>query len=399
MGSVEKIRAVAERVVKTQRDGYTKLAVVASAMSGETNRLVDLVTKVNPNANPNHFDMVVSSGEQVSIALLSSAIESLGVKSKPLLGYQLGIHTDSAHSKARIKSIETEKLEALWSEGWIPVVAGFQGVSQESDITTLGRGGSDTSAVALAAATNAGLCEINTDVKGVYSSDPRSVVGARLIQQLDYDVALEMAALGSKVLHPRCVELGSKFSIPIVVRSTFNEDESERTIIMKFDSEDAIESPLVSGVTIDRNVAKFTVTNVPIEPDFIPILFQALAEQSINVDIIVHDKLQDKQSTRIGYTVETREVEHAKRALSTLKERQELRDIEYEVHADLAKVSAVGVGMQSHPGVASRIFTALARHNIPIHMISTSEIKVSCVIDDHLRDQAAQAIHDNFFSN
>ncbi|MFW7381842.1 MAG: aspartate kinase [Oligoflexus sp.] len=395
VGSTERIQHIAARVAKQFADGHRRIAIVVSAMSGETNRLVDLVTQVNPRANPRHYDMAVSAGEQVSVALMAAALEKEGVKSKGFLAYQLGILTDQFHAKARIQSIDCERLYKCWEEGIIPVIAGFQGVTKDHEITTLGRGGSDTSAVALAVALEASFCEINTDVDGVFTADPRVVPEARLSEVLDFEVALEMASLGSKVLHSRCVELAAKYSMPIVVRNTFQPNDHQRTKIMAFSAEQKLEAPVVSGVTLDRNVARITLDRLPAKMDTIAEVFRNIAEQGVNVDIIVHNKSEHRDCMRLGFTIGRPDLSRACEFLEQWKQNVD-PNIVLETEVGLAKVSTVGLGMQSHPGVACRCFEILSRNQVEIHMISTSEIKISCVISEADAEKAAQELHKGF---
>jgi aspartate kinase len=399
VGSPERIRDVAKRIASQYRCGYKRLAVVVSAMSGETNRLVALVNSVNPNAPAKSYDMAVASGEQVSVALMTAALAAEGVVAEPFLSHQLGILTDTFHSKARIKSIATEPIEECWRRGMIPVVAGFQGVTEAMEITTLGRGGSDTSAVALAIAIDADFCEINTDVDGVFTCDPRVVPDARLIDIMDFEVALEMASLGSKVLHPRCVELGAKFEMPIIVRNTFTPNEHRRTRVMRLSDKQNLEAPVVSGVTLDRDVVKTTLMGLEPDPKMISRIFSEMAELGVNVDIIVHDlpRLETSRgadsSIQLGFTTSAADATVALRALEPLIKTHGWR---HTVEADCAKVSVVGVGMRSHAGVAATTFAALSQEGINIRMISTSEIKISCVVDAAAADQACRALHKVF---
>lgn len=398
VGSVERIASVAERIAKQYRDGYTNLAIVVSAMSGETNRLVDLVKQVNPRANEKFYDLAVAAGEQVSIALLAAALERNGVQARCFLAFQLGIFTDPLHAKARIQSIDTRDIFNCWNVGILPVIAGFQGISEEGELTTLGRGGSDTSAVAIAAALKADFCEINTDVNGVYSADPRLIPDARLIRELDYEVALEMAALGSKVLHSRCVELGAKYKMPIVVRNSFNPNDSERTIIMNsINSTEILEAPLVSGITLDKNIAKLSITRLPKVSGLITEIFGAIAERNINVDIIVHNLLADEDSMRVGFTIAREDLPATEEVLRSLNRKPPFREMSIFAEDGFAKVSAVGVGMKSQSGVAGRIFAALSQKEVDIHMISTSEIKVSCVVRSEDAQRTAESLHQAFF--
>ncbi|MES2744144.1 MAG: aspartate kinase, partial [Bdellovibrionota bacterium] len=378
VGSLERIDSVAQRVAAQYAEGFRKIAIVVSAMSGETNRLVEMMNGINPRTSLRNYDMAVAAGEQVSAALLAAALEKHDIPSRSFLGYQLGVITDPFHSKARIEHIECHKLYECWERGEIPVVAGFQGVTGDGEITTLGRGGSDTSAVALAVALNASFCEINTDVDGVFTADPRVVPDARLEPEMDFEVALEMASLGSKVLHSRCVELGAKYSMPIVVRNTFKPNNHPRTLIMNFSAERKLEAPVVSGVTMDKNVVRVSLHNLPTRGGIIGSAFEVIAESGVNVDIIVHNRSVDSDTMRVGFTIGATDLLRTKELLEKWTIDRKLGAY-IEVESGLSKVSVVGLGMQSHPGVASRVFSCLENAGIALHMISTSEIKISCV--------------------
>ncbi len=395
VGTLERIDSVAQRVAAQYAEGFKKIAIVVSAMSGETNRLVDMMNGINPRSSLRNYDMAVAAGEQVSVALMAAALEKHGVPARGFLGYQLGIVTDSFHSKARIESIDCSKLYAAWDRGEIPVVAGFQGMTGDLEITTLGRGGSDTSAVALAVALDASFCEINTDVDGVFTADPRVVPDARLAQEMDFEVALEMASLGSKVLHSRCVELGAKYSMPIVVRNTFKPNDHPRTLIMNFSPDRKLEAPIVSGVTLDKNVVRVSLHNLPARGGIIGSAFEVIAANGINVDIIVHNRSSDSDTMRVGFTIGATDLMRTKDILEKWTLERKLGAY-IEVEGGLSKVSVVGLGMQSHPGVASRVFSCLEDAGIALHMISTSEIKISCVITDKEGELAAKALHKEF---
>ena len=398
LGNAERITNVAARIAKQWRDGYRHLAVVVSARAGHTNSLVEMVNEVNPQASGLAYDMALAAGEQISVALLSAALEAQGIKAKPLLAYQLGIVTDEFHAKARIHHIQTGPVTAAWDDGAVAVIAGFQGVTKDMELTTLGRGGSDTSAVALAVAVKAAFCEINTDVDGVFTADPRLVPGARLISHLDYDTAFEMASLGSKVLHPRCVELGAKFQMPITVRNTFTPDDHRRTRIMPQHAHDSLEELVVSGITTDRAIARLTMSGLKPDSSTIAEIFQALGELGINVDIIVHDKPEADGCLRLGFTLAKSDLAQARSAIETLAKSGSYGPLNLTSDSGLAKISAVGVGMRSYAGVAGRTFAALAREGIVIHMISTSEIKISVVVDDADAERATRALHQAFIT-
>ncbi len=397
VGSLERIDSVAQRVAAQYHSGLRKIALVVSAMSGETNRLVDLVNGINAKTSLRNYDMVVAAGEQVSVALMAAALEKHGIPAHAFLGYQLGIFTDNFHSKARVESIDCSKLHRCWEEGIIPVVAGFQGSTKDLEITTLGRGGSDTSAVALAVALDAAFCEINTDVDGVFTADPRVVPEARLVEEMDFECALEMASLGSKVLHSRCVELGAKYNMPIVVRNTFKPNDHQRTFIMNFSNERRLEAPVVSGVTLDKNIVRISLHNLPVRGGLIASAFESIAKAGVNVDIIVHNRSADSDVMRVGFTIGATDLQRTRDLLEQWSAEKKLGAY-VEVETGLSKVSVVGLGMQSHPGVASRVFTVLEDGGMAIHMISTSEIKISCVVTDKEGEAAARVLHKEFLS-
>jgi aspartate kinase len=397
LGTTERILAVAKRIAYIKSQGYSRLAIVVSARSGVTNRIVNRIKEVNPNASGIAYDMAVTAGEQETVGLLTAALEAHGALASPFLAFQAGILTDGDHTKARIKQINTDKIEKAWSEDKIVVLPGFQGVNEDLQITTLGRGGSDTSAVALAVALKASFCEINTDVDGVFTADPRVIKDARLIEKMDFESALEMASLGSKVLHPRCVELGAKYSLPIVVRNSFESNESKRTKIMNITDSDSIETLVVTGVTLDRNVAKITLSGIPKGAKGIARIFQKMSELNVNVDIIIHNRPENTSAMKLGFTVGTEDIKSARDGIAQLAA-SGLEGLKIEVESDLAKVSAVGVGMQSYSGVAGRAFSALTEEGIDIHMISTSEIKISCVVSAESGEIASRALHSEFIS-
>ncbi len=396
VGTVERIQAIAERIHTQVNNGWTRMAIVVSAMSGETNRLVAMVEQIRPKLRSKSYDMAVAAGEQVSVGLMAAALEAKGLSAEPLLGYQLGVLTDGSHSRARIHSIQTEKIHQAWERGEIPVVAGFQGIAPSQAITTLGRGGSDTSAVALAVALEAAFCEIDTDVDGVYTADPRVVPNAKLIEKLEYDVALELAASGGKVLHSRCVELAAKNRLPLVVRNTFAPESGGRTIIMPFNEKEALEAPLVSGVTLDKDVAKVTLRNWRESNGSLLNVFSRIAKKGVNVDIIIYDASDEKGLASVGFSVPDSELHIVEEVVQSLKTEFGSSSLEMESVGGLAKVSAVGLGMRSHSGVASRMFEALSRAEIEILMISTSEIKISCVVRAEQAQKVMQTIHDTF---
>lgn len=390
VGSVERIDSVAERILNESRIDSRPSVIVASAMSGETNRLVDLANKTHLGYRGPAYDMLVASGEQVSIALLAMALEKKGLRAKPYLAYQLGIKTDSMYSRARIKGIKTDMIMRDIENGIIPVVAGFQGVDEFDNITTLGRGGSDTSAVALAVALNASECEIYTDVPGVFTADPRLVTNAHKINKLCFEEMVEMASLGSKVLHIRSVEIAAKFQVKLHVRSTF--ESTEGTWIMSendFTENDTMESPVVTAVTHDANTAIFKLAPLPSGANVLADLFSQLSVKGIVVDVISQSQMPEGQQLAFSVPVEDVLATHQ------IVEKS-FKRIDCVVMDDVSKVSIVGVGMRNHPGVAAKFFEVLAKHNISIHLVTTSEIKVSAIVDRKNLETAAKALHNAF---
>jgi len=386
VGSVQRIEAVAQRLKKDVESGQSPVVVV-SAMSGETNRLVQLANEINSKSRGSSYDMLLASGEQVSIALLSMALEKQGLKAIPLLAYQLGIETDSIFSKAKIQSVDAEKLKKYVSEGVIPVVAGFQGVYGDQ-ITTLGRGGSDTTAVALAAALGESECEIYTDVPAVFSADPRLVPKARELTKIGSSEMMEMAALGSKVLHFRCVELAAKFGVKIHLRSTF--EEREGTWIVP-DEGDDMEAPVVSSITNEAMTSVIKVFPTPVGPGFMATLFGRLAEKGVVIDIITQSFNEEGQ--RLAFSVHGDDVNEAEEILRSVLPSSE---VEISVINNMAKLSAVGVGMRTHSGVAGRFFEVLNQINAQLYLVTTSDIKISAVIEQSHLQEAAQALHKEF---
>jgi aspartate kinase len=388
VADLNRIRNVARRIARTRQEG-NDVVVVASAMSGETDRLIQLTSQACENPDLRECDALISTGEQVSVALLAITLHSLGIPAKSFLSLQVRILTDSAFSKARIRNVEVKRLQKELQAGIIPVVAGFQGVDQNGNITTLGRGGSDTTAVALAAALKADICEIYTDVEGVYTTDPNICPEARKLSLITYDEMMEMASLGAKVLQIRAVEFAKKYNVPLHVRSSFSEKSG--TLVTKEDEK--MERVLVSGVTYNKNEARITVVRVPDKPGIASRIFAPISEANIVVDMIIQNNSADGY-TDVTFTVSKTDF---KKALKLVKKTAEAIKAQ-EVLADenIAKVSIVGAGMVSHAGVASKMFTALAKENINIIMISTSEIKVSCVIDAKYGELAARVLHQAF---
>jgi aspartate kinase len=389
VGDPERIKNVARRVLHTKNQGH-QVVVVVSAMAGETDKLLRLAQQVTPNPDERELDVLVSTGEQVSIALLAISLKALGCDAKSYLGFQIKIATDSAFGKARITAIESEKIRDDLKNGRIVVVAGFQGVDEAGNITTLGRGGSDTTAVAVAAALKADVCEIYTDVEGVYTTDPNVCSKARKLTKISYDEMLEMASLGAKVLQIRSVEFAKKYNVPIHVRSSFNDNHG--TIVCEEGRE--MERVVVSGVTYNKNEAKIEAMRLPDVPGVAAKLFKPIADANIVVDMIIQTSSTEKGYADVAFTVPKSDFV---KTLQIVKET--LRVIGgKEVVADenIAKVSIVGVGMRSHSSVATQMFSALAKEGINIHMISTSEIKISCIIDSKYTELAVQALHDAF---
>jgi len=390
VGSLERIREVAKRVKRAHDEG-NDVAVVVSAMAGETNKLIAMAEEISKQPDGREMDLLLSSGERISAALTAMAISELGIKSMSFTGRQVGIVTDDAHTKARIEKISAERLREALREGVVPVVAGFQGITVTGDdVTTLGRGGSDLTAVAIAASLNAGLCEIYTDVDGVYTTDPNMVPEARKLDKVSYEEMLEFASLGAKVLQSRSVEYAKKYNVPLVVKSSFS--DAPGTFVVKEDED--MEKVVVSGVAYDRNQAKITIIGVPDRPGIASRLFGAVAKANIVVDMIVQNISHEAKATDISFTVPRTESTKAMKLAETLA--RELGARGTDLRDDISKVSIIGVGMKSHSGVAARMFETLANHGINIMMISTSEIKISCVIDEKYTELAVRALHEAF---
>ncbi|WP_251977100.1 aspartate kinase [Salinicola avicenniae] len=392
VGSVERIKAVAEKV-KRDRDAGHQVVVVVSAMSGETNRLIDLASQINEDPTPREMDMLVSTGEQVTISLLAMALHQLGVPATSYTGAQVGIRTDSAHTKARIQRIETDDLKGDLDDGQVVVVAGFQGVDEEGNITTLGRGGSDTTGVALAAALNADECQIYTDVDGVYTTDPRVCSKAQRLERITVEEMLELASLGSKVLQIRAVEFAGKYNVPLRVLSSF--EEGPGTLIVADEEIESMEEPLISGIAFTTNEAKLTLLNTPDVPGVASRILGPIADANIEVDMIVQNVAPTGDYTDFTFTVAKGDYKQTMRILQN-DVIPALGGGELRGDDNIAKVSLVGVGMRSHAGVASKMFRVLAEENINIRMVSTSEIKISVVIDDKAMELAVRALHTAF---
>ena len=384
VGTLERIEAVANRVIETKNSG-ADLVVVVSAMSGVTNQLVEYSEYFSKHPDGIATDMLLSSGEQVTTALLTIALNAKGYPCVGLTGAMAGIMTDDVHTKARIEKIDTTRLKAELKAGRIVVVAGFQGIDDKGDITTLGRGGSDLSAVALAGALEADLCEIFTDVDGVYTTDPRIEKKAKKLEQISYDEMLELASAGAKVLQNRSVELAKKLNVKLITRSSFNHNEG--TLIAK---EDNMEAVLVSGIALDKNQARVTLRGVVDKPGIAAEIFTALANQNINVDMIIQNVGHDG-TTNLGFTVPQNELDLAK---ETMQKLSAAKHVEYD--DAIVKVSVIGVGMKSHSGVACLAFETLAKEGINIQMISTSEIKISMIVDQKYGELAVRVLHDAY---
>ena len=392
VGNPERIRNVAQRAVRTKQEGHD-VVVVVSAMSGETDKLIGLAHQVNDNPDPREMDMLVSTGERVTIALLAMAIQALGHKAQSFTGRQAGIISDAVHTKARIESISGERVRKAVQEGKIAVVAGFQGVTAESDdVTTLGRGGSDLTAVAVAAALKADFCDIYTDVDGVYTTDPNMVPQARKLDKISYDEMLELASLGAKVLQTRSVEFAKKYNVPVRVLSSFNDNPG--TLVTKEDAD--MEKVVVSGVAYDKNQVKVTVQGVPDKPGVAAKIFSEIAANNFVVDMIIQN-IGEGGLTDMSFTVpktDSRKVlELMKRVVAEIGAKS------VNIKEDIAKISIVGVGMRSHSGVAAQMFSSLAKEGINIMMISTSEIKISCVIEAKYTELAVRVLHETFGLN
>lgn len=393
VGTVERIEQVAEKVKKF-RDGGDDIVVVVSAMSGETNRLIDLAKQISEQPVPRELDVMVSTGEQVTIALLAMALIKRGVPAVSYTGNQVRILTDSAHTKARILQIDAQRIQRDIKAGRVVVVAGFQGVDEKGNITTLGRGGSDTTGVALAAALGADECQIYTDVDGVYTTDPRIVPEARRLDRITFEEMLEMASLGSKVLQIRSVEFAGKYKVKLRVLSSFEDEGHEGPGTLITVEEDVnMEQPIISGIAFNRDEAKLTVLGVPDRPGIAYQILGPIADANIDVDMIIQNVGHDG-STDFSFTVNRGEFARAMEILESVRQHIGAREIKGD--NKICKVSAVGVGMRSHPGVASKMFRTLAEEGINIQMISTSEIKVSVVLDEKYLELAVRVLHRAF---
>jgi len=389
VGSIDRIKAVAAKVKSWSERGH-QLVVVVSAMSGETDRLIALAKSIQPRPSPRELDVLLATGEQVTIALLSMALEDAGCQARSYTGSQVHILTDSAHNKARIRDIDAARVRADLEVGRVVVIAGFQGVDEQGNITTLGRGGSDTSAVAMAAALKADECQIYTDVDGVYTTDPRVEPRARRLDRITFEEMLEMASLGSKVLQIRSVEFAGKYKVPLRVLSSF--EEGEGTLISL--EEEIVEQAKISGIAFNRDEAKLTVLGVPDQPGVAHKILGPISDANIEVDMIIQNIAADEKTTDFTFTVNRndypRALEMLRRTAETLSAKQVLGDNR------IVKISLVGVGMRSHAGIASTMFGALAKEGINIRMISTSEIKISVVVDEKYLELGVRALHEAF---
>ena len=389
VGNIERIQNVANRVAKTVQSG-NQVVVVVSAMSGETDKLIGLANQISMVPAERELDMLLSSGERVTSALTAMAIDALGHKAKSFTGRQAGIVTDAVHTRAKIERINGDRIRKALDDGFVVVLAGFQGITPTEDVTTLGRGGSDLSAVAIASAIGADLCEIYTDVDGVYTTDPNIVPEARKLDKISYEEMLELASLGAKVLQTRSVEFAMKYKVPVVVRSSFNDNPG--TLVVEEDRD--MENVFVSGIAYDKNQAKITIVNVPDKPGIAAKLFEAIAASNIVVDMIVQNVSSDGKFADISFTVpktDTRKALEVSEAIA-----KELGAERVDKREDISKISVIGVGMRTHSGVASKMFQTFAANNINIAMISTSEIKVSCVIDLKYTELAVRVLHEAF---
>jgi len=388
IANIKRIKNVAKRIVRYKKMGH-KLVVVVSALGDTTDELLELANKITRRPNEREMDMLISTGEQVSVALLAMAIHAMGVDAISLTGAQVGIITDCSYTKARILDVSADRIRNELKKGKVVIVAGFQGINTDHEITTLGRGGSDITAVALAKTLKADICEIYTDVEGVYTADPRIVHDARKLSKVSYEEMLELASLGAQVMQARSIEVAKKFSVPLHIRSSFTNNKG--TIISK--EVKAMEEVLVSGVTLNKDEAKVTICDVPDRPGIAAKIFQKISKKEINVDMIIQN-ISRRGYTDLSFTVPLADLNKAKDVMGEIIKSIKAKAVVY--NNDIAKVSIVGVGMKSHSGVAAKMFEALALKKINIDMISTSEIKISCVINKRFAEKAVRAIHKAF---
>lgn len=388
LGSIQRIKEVAKKIIQRKKEGVD-IVVVVSAMAGETDKLTELAHKISPDPNKQTMDLLLSSGERVSCSLLALAIHQLGFKAASFTGRQVGILTDSEHTKARIKKIEAHKIHHALKEGLIVIVAGFQGIDENDNVTTLGRGGSDTSAVALAAALKADVCEIYSDVDGVYTTDPNIEPHARKLNKVSYEEMMEMASLGAKILQIRSVQFAKKYKVPLYVKSSFNNVDG--TLVTEEDS--TMEEVLVSGITYDRGQTKISIIGVPDKPGIASNIFDVVGGSNIVVDMIIQN-ISHEGLTDISFTLPKTD---SKKGLKLAeKVGNEIGAKEVRMDENMSKISIVGAGMRSHSGIAAKMFRTLSEENINIIMISTSEIKISCVIEDKYTELAVRILHKAF---
>lgn len=388
VANTERIKNVASKVISYKQEGHD-VVVVLSAMSGETNRLIALAKEVQERPDARELDQLISTGEQVTISLFAMTMMQMGYKSRSFLGFQVPIKTDTSHTKARMIDIPDSNIKNAIKKGFVPVIAGFQGITMSGDITTLGRGGSDTTAVAVAAAIGADMCEIFTDVDGVYTTDPNICDKARKLDRISYEEMLEMASLGAKVLEIRSVELAMRYDVPVHVRSSFNNNRG--TMVVKEDKD--MENILVSGVAYSRNEARITVKKVPDQPGIAARIFTPISDANIIVDMIIQNT-RAEDMTDMTFTVPRTDYDNAMDIVKKVAKDIGAEDVTGD--KNIAKVSIIGLGMRNHAGVATKMFDILFRHGINIMMISTSEIKVSCVIEEKFTELAVRALHDGF---
>jgi aspartate kinase len=389
VGSTERIESVADKIIAYRNQGHD-IVVVVSAMSGETNRLLALAHAIDSQPSPRETDVLLSTGEQVTIALLSIALQKRGCKARSFTGGQVRILTDESHTRARIREIDDKKIREELAQGSVVVVAGFQGIDEEGNITTLGRGGSDTSAVALAAALKADECQIYTDVKGVYTTDPRVVEDARLLRSITFEEMLELASLGAKVLQIRSVEFAGKYKVPLRVLSSFEDDPGT---LISLEEDNEMEAPIISGIAFTRDEAKIVVSGVPDVPGIAYRVIGPVSDAGIEVDVIVQNVSADG-TTDITFTVKRADCEQTRQIVGRIASDVNARDVAFDTK--IAKISLVGVGMRSHAGIASKMFKALADESINIQIITTSEIKISVVIDEKYLELAVRSLHSAF---
>jgi len=388
VADTDRIKGVAKRVVRHRKKGC-RMVVVVSALGDTTDKLIELSREITDSPSEREMDMLMSTGEQVSVALLAMAIHKLGYEAISFTGAQVGIITDTSHTMARILKINTRRIEQELKKGKIVIVAGFQGITMTQDITTLGRGGSNLTAVALAKALGAMYCEMNTDVPGVFTADPRVVPNARKLSRISYEEMLELASAGAQVLQPRSIEVAKKFNVPIHVRSTFSDEEG--TVISK--EVKTMEDIVVSGVTVNRNEAKITLCDVPDKPGIAAKIFKMIAQNNINIDMIIQN-VSRTGYTDISFTVLQRDLSKTMKVAKKVADKIGAGIVTF--NDNIAKISVVGIGMRSHSGIAAKMFSSLARNKINIDMISTSEIKISCVINRKQATKAVRAIHKEF---